>query len=340
MAQVAKRAGVSKATISHVINNTRYVSEETRQAVLNAIKELNYTPSQIARSLTVQRTFTAGLLISDVGNPFYHHVILGVEDTALAHGYSVYLFNASYDVQRSIKYLQSMIERRVDGIMLMSSRMTDEIVTEATNYGVPTVILDWNEFDMHQAGSIVFNFEEGIRKAVDHLCDLGHTRFAHVSGNLELWTAKIRRDLFLQALAERGLDPDHATVIEGDFTIEGGKRALHKLMQGPSSPTAVITVNDMTALGMLFEAANLGMVVPHDFSVIGMDDITLASQVIPSLTTIALPRYEIGKLAMMILLDLIEAPDEGEFDSMQFHRVVNTELIIRESTAPPKDLSV
>ncbi len=332
---VAKYAGVSKATVSHVINETRFVRDETRSLVLQAKEALDYRPSQIARSLSVQHTSTVGLLITDVGNPFYHPIILGVENIALAHDYSVFLFNASYDTQRSIKYIRSMVQRRVDGIILMSSRMSMEIVQESTREKVPTIVLDWNEAEYADASTVNFDFETGIRQAVAHLIKLGHRRFAHIAGNLNLWTAQIRRDLFLKSLAEYGIDPDGVAVIEGDFTIEGGRRALHQLMKRPQRPTAIFTVNDLTAIGTVFEAGQLGLSVPRDFSVIGVDDIALASQISPALTTISLSGYVIGDLCMSLLLDMIQGTNTTDGQAVSLHETIGTELIVRASTAAP-----
>ncbi len=327
---VAKLAGVSNATVSHVMNNTRFVSDGTKQIVERAVEELNYRPSQIARSLSVQRTLTIGLLISDVGNPFYYPIIQGVESVAHANNYDVYLLNAGYDQKRSVKYVRSMIERRADGIILMSSRMSMEIVGEATRHKIPTVVLDWNEVAFQDATAIHFDFERGIRQAVIHLIELGHRRFAHVAGDLSLWTARIRRDLYLKILGEYGISPATVPVVEGNFKIEGGRRALHQLMNTPAKPTAVFTVNDLTAIGLIFEAKQLGLLVPDDFSVVGVDDIGLASQITPSLTTLALPGFVIGELCVSSLLDLLSNPTQE--DSLRTH-MVEAKFILRESTA-------
>lgn len=338
LADVAKYARVSPSTVSHVINNTRFVTEETRQQVLQAISALNYYPNQVARSLIVKRTYTAGLLITDVGNPFYHRIILGVENVALANGYSVFLFNASYDQARSIKYIRSMIERRADGILLMSSRMSEDILDEATRHNIPTVVLDWNEFEVQKAGAVSFDFDNGIRQAITHLIELGHRRFAHVSGDLELWTARIRRDLFLSILAEHGVDPASVPVIEGNFQIDGGRRALHQLMDAAERPTAIFTINDLTAIGLMIEAKHLGLSVPEDFSVVGVDDIALAAEMTPALTTIAIPGYQVGEQCMTMLLDMLNRAEDDSLEHTDYRRVVKTELIVRESTAvPPND---
>lgn len=333
MRDVAKRAGVSKSTVSHVINETRFVSYETKQRVLQAIEELDYRPSKVARSLTSRRTHTVGLLISDVGNPFYHQVILGVEDVALKHDYSVFLFNASYDLERSMKYVVSMIDRQVDGALFMSSRLTKDLIAALVKHQIPAVVLDWVDVQMEGIGTLTFEFEHGIRQAVEHLLELGHTCLAHVSGPLDLWTSRARRDIFLQVLAEHGISPEQVTVVEANLDIDGGRRALRRLMHAKPVPTAIFAANDLTALGIVWEARQLGLRVPDDLSVIGLDNIELAAQITPGLTTVALPRYEIGARAMHMLLHLIEQPDGATPDT--WHDVISTHLVTRASTGAP-----
>jgi DNA-binding LacI/PurR family transcriptional regulator len=332
MSDVAERAKVSKSTVSHVINETRFVEEHTKQRVLRAIEELDYRPSRIARGLASQRTNTVGLLISDVGNPFYHQVILGVEDVALANDYSMFLFNANYDLDRSKKYIHSMLDRQVDGVMFMSSRLSVELLSELTDNQVPTVVLDWDEIRAEGVGTITVDFETGIREAVDHLIGLGHERFAHVCGPLDLWTACVRRDFFLDALAENGIDPSQVVIVEGNLRIDGGRQALIQLLEASPRPTAVFTANDLTALGVVWEAREHALRIPEDLSVVGLDDISLSAQSTPPLTTVALPCYEIGSTAMNMLLGLIHDP---QLDREGRRKLMATSLIVRQSTAAP-----
>jgi DNA-binding LacI/PurR family transcriptional regulator len=336
MADVALRAGVSKSTVSHVINNTRFVEKDTRQRVLLAIEELNYRPSAIARSLFSKQTMTAGLLISDVGNPFYHQVILGVEDVALEHNYSVFLFNASYDLDRSKKYIHSMIDRRVDGVLFMSSSMSVELAEELTKHNIPSVVLDWEDFPIQgKVGTIKVDFETGINEAVNYLVELGHKRFAHVSGPLDLWTARERRDIFLNALEMNDIDSTQCIIVEGNLRVDGGRRTLSKMLATSPFPTAVFAANDLTALGILWEARNRGLQVPKNLSIVGLDDIELTKQTTPSITTVALPRYKIGSMAMKILLDLIQSDEESQMNDGTFHRKVSTKLVVRQSATQP-----
>ena len=329
---VAKLAGVSKSTVSHVLNQTRFVEDETRQKVLGAVTDLGYRPSNIARSLVSKRTKTAGLLVSDVGNPFYHEVIHGVEEVALANGYSIFLCNTRYDLNLGIEFIRSLIEKSVDGILFMSSSMSIEMVEEVVNNQIQAVVLDWGIPQVDGlATTIRINFKEGIHQAIKYLVELGHTRIAHVSGPLNLWTAQARRDIFLDALMDNELDPNQAMIYEGNLRIDGGRRAFDQLIHTSPRPTAVFTANDLTALGMVWAARNYGVNLPEQLSIIGLDNIELASEINPTLTTVALPRNEIGKLAMQLLLDDIENPDR---QADRCHEV-STQLCIRESTTYP-----
>ncbi len=201
ISDVALRSGVSKSTVSHVINQTRFVEEPTKQKVLDAIQDLNYRPSSIARSLVYQRTDTAGLLISDVGNPFYHEVILGVEEVALSNGYSIFLCNTGYDLDRGMRFIHSLMDRLVDGILFMSSNMNIEMIQEVHKNMIEAVVLDWGGTNVSKlASTITIDFTTGICEAVQHLVSLGHKRIAYAGGPADLWTAKMRKQAFLDAI--------------------------------------------------------------------------------------------------------------------------------------------
>lgn len=337
IADVARAAEVSKSTVSRVLNDkTEYVRDETRERVLRAVDELGYRPSAVARSLVSKHTNTVSLLISDVSNPFYPEVILGVEDVALANDYHVFLCNTSYDLERGMAFVRSLVDKQVDGAMLMSSSMSDELVLELARHQIPTVVLDWQLCVVEGVvGTIAVDFEAGIHAAAEHLVALGHRRFAHVSGPLHLRTARVRRDTFLDGLARCGVDPHQVRIIEGNLHIDGGRRALAQLVSAPEQPTAVFAANDLTALGIVWAAREHGVHVPEDLSVIGLDDIRLAEQITPSLTTVALPRHEIGSMAMRMLLELIPLSLEPQSEPVR-HDVVHTHLVVRQSTARPQ----
>ncbi len=332
IADVAKVAGVSKATVSRVLSgHYDYMRDDTRTKVEEAIAKLDYRPNSIARSLTSNRTNTAAILISDVGNPFYADVIHGVEDVAFDGNYDVFLCNTKYDTERGLTFVRSLIDKRVDGIMVMSSSMSDVWLQEMRQNNVPVVIVDW---EVNAPGSVVstigVDFMSGIQRAADHLVALGHRSFVHVSGPLELRTSRNRRDAFLSGLARHGIPERAVHVIEGNLQIDGGKKAVEQIMELQQAPSAVFAANDLMAIGVVAGARANGLSVPEDLSVVGLDDIWLAEQVDPPLTTVSLPRYEIGQLAMQMLFDLMDP--SADPSPTPDHRQVASSLIIREST--------
>jgi LacI family transcriptional regulator len=333
---VAKAAGVSKATVSRVLSgNAAYMRPQTRERVLTAIEQLNYRPSSVARSLTSRRTHTAGILVSDVANPFYPEVIRGAENVALQKNYNLFLCNTSYDLDRGLTYIQSLADKQVDGLLIMSSSMSDDWIRELNERNVPAVILDW---ELQPAisgplGLIEVDFKAGITAAVEHLVGLGHRHLAHVSGPLQLRTSRLRHDAFIEAAVAMDIPQQHLTIIESNLRIEGGREALGQLLALPQQPTAVFTANDMMAMGLVRAARANGLQIPNDLSVVGLDDIWLVADMEPPLTTIALPRYEIGQLAMEMLFDLLEQKN-GPAHTV-YRKQVATHLVVRQSTAAP-----
>lgn len=326
---VAEKAGVSKATVSRVLGGSfTHIRPETKQRVEDAIQALGYRPSAVARSLSSRRTFTVGMLVSDVANPFYGDVIHGVEDTAIAAGYNVLLANTNYDAERGLALVRSLVDRRADGALVMSSSASDEWLDELVASNTPAVVLDFAGRHMPGVSTIEVDFSPGIEEAAGHLLSQGHRRFAHVAGPLNLKTSRDRRDAFLKGLAAGGVRPEDVLIATGDLTIDGGRKAWRLLSEQRRAPTAVFCANDLMALGVLSSARSDGLRVPGDLSIIGLDDIWLASQFDPPLTTVALPRYEIGALAMELLLRLLrgQEPELG---------IVATSLVIRKSTGRP-----
>jgi len=332
IADVAKMAGVSKATVSRVMNgNYGYIKDDTREKVLDAISKLGYRPSSVARSLTSKRTQTAGILVSDVGNPFYANVIHGVENIAFGHSYNLFLCNINYDEERGMDIVRSLIDKGVDGIFVMSSSVSNEWIRELIKNNVPSVILDWQvTIDDPRVAEIKVDYDAGIKQAVEHLIELGHQRFAHISGPLSLKTARDRKNAFEYHLAENGVDEDQIVIVEGDLKIEGGRKALPEILASPVKPTTIFAANDMMALGVLGASHRANIRIPEDISLVGLDDTWLAAQMDPPLTTVALPNHHIGELAMETLLKIMERSKD---DSEQIKEVVSTELIIRETTA-------
>jgi len=331
---VARLAGVSTTTVSHVVNNTRFVETDTRDKVLSAITRLRFRPNHIARSLAVRRSFSVGLIISDVANPYYNNVIKGVEAVALANKYTIYLFNANYDVPRSLDFIDSIVSRMVDGVMVMTSRIEQPLIDEILACDLPAVLSDYDGKSSSNIGIVSIDFEHGIREMVAHLLGLGHRTFAYVSGDSNMRTSTIRWDIFVKVLAENGIPAADVHLCRGNFRIDGGRRALHEALAADPKPTALFAVNDMSAIGLLLEAQETGLSVPRDLSIVGVDNIDLGKEISPHLTTIAIPGHDLGKRSMGMLMEIINANRTGDAqDAARFHEVIQTELIVRGTTA-------
>jgi LacI family transcriptional regulator len=328
IADVAREAATSKATVSRVLNGEiRYVRPEVRERVASAIARLGYRPSALARSLVSRRTHTIGLLVSDIANPFYPEVVRGVESAALANGLSVFLGNTAYDLERGLGLVRSFADRQVDGVILMSSQLSEGLVDELVARQVPTVVVDWPVSGAPDlVRQIEIDYATGIAAAAQHLVALGHRRFAHVGGPPDLPTSSRRRDAFASALAALGFPPEALAVVTGDLRIAGGRQALEAILALPEHPTAVFAANDLSAIGLVWAARDRGLRVPEDLSVVGLDDIQLAAEIDPPLTTVALPRCALGELAVRLLF---ASPDDAIRPT-----TIATSLVIRRSTAP------
>lgn len=336
IADVAREAGVSKATVSRVLSgNYTHMRAATREKVERAIRDLSFRPSSVARSLTSKRTHTVGVIVSDVGNPFYPDVLRGVEDVGLENGYNAFVCSSNYDAQRGLTFIELLLDKAVDGVLIMSSSASPEWIEALAQHDVPVVVLDWDHAQGARVSAISVDFVSGESEAAHYLYHLGHRHFAHVSGPLRLQTSRDRRDAFVNALLGLGVPAEQIAVVEGNMLIEGGRQAFRQLLMRAQRPTAVFAANDLMAMGLLAEARAANFEVPRALSVVGLDDIWMASQTDPPLTTVALPRYEIGSLAMNILMQMLQEADSGEPNTQNVS--VSTHLIVRESTGPAPD---
>ncbi len=327
--EVAREARVSTATVSHVINNTRYVSEEVRARVMLAIEQCRYYPNAHARSLASGRSKVIGLVISDIANPFFPELVKAIEEAAFERGYDIFLSNTNYDPERTSHYVQRFIERKVAGVAVMTSEMKKELIDELSHRKVPVVFLDVGEAGM-QMSNLRVDYEEGIEQAILHLVALGHRRIAYISGKVDIRSSRRRLEAFQKTM--RQLFPDVPELIfYGNFKIEGGQRAANEILATgvDNLPTAVIAANDLTAIGAISQFESAGLNVPRDISVVGFDDIDFAALTRPALTTISLPRNELGRRAVEMLIRILENPEERGVEIR-----IPTNLVIRQSTAP------
>jgi len=324
---VAALAGVSTATVSHVINKTRFVEEETKRKVLSAIASVGYIPNVHARNLASGSSRTLGLIISDITNPFFPELIKSIQATALEPGYEVVIANTDYQAEHDISCVQRLLELRVSGVMVMTTEWDDAASQRLEQAGVATVFLDIGKVGPH-VSNIRIDYATGIRQAVEHLLELGHRSIAFIGGPEHLVSAELRRAAFATVMNKHkpSLQTD-AIFCEGDFKLESGQRAVQKLLAGGRRPTAIMAANDMMAVGALRELKRAGLRVPADVSLIGYDDIWLASLTDPPLTTIAIPRVQIGQAAVESVLATASSEQPGGREIR-----IATELVVREST--------
>ncbi len=327
---VARVAGVSTATVSHVINNTRFVSEEVRARVLEAVEQCGYYPNAHARSLASGRSHVLGLVVSDISNPFFPELIKSIETAAFERGYNVILLNTNYDPERAAEYVRRLSELKTAGVALMTSELDSELFQEITRRQV-SVVFDSTDLAGERMSNICVDYAAGINEAVRHLVSLGHRRIAHIAGASRIPSGVIRRDAFLDFMKRHLPDEPAPAVYEGDFRLDGGRRAASEILAGKELPTAVIAANDMMALGAMREFRKAGLSIPGDISVVGFDDIAFAALAEPPLTTVCSPRVEIGRRVVEALVTLIERPEQRGTELR-----IPTHLITRDSTAPPR----
>jgi len=312
------------------MNGTRFVSETTAARVTAAISELHYQPNKIARSLRQKQTHTIGLLIPDNINPFFAEVARGIEDISFSQGYSVILCNSDSNLEKELCYIDVLLERQVDGIILVSAGLDSRQISNLCDQGKPLVVVD-RDITGIEVDWVLSNNRGGSYTAVCHLLKLGHRRIGSVSGPSELTPSEDRVAGYRQALSESELLWNKSLIVRGDFQARGGYHAAEKLLSRPEPPTAVFVCNDMMALGVMTRALEFGYQIPESLSVVGFDDIELASYHEPKLTTVAQPKYQMGTVATEMLLQRM---GDGGFPRRR--RVLLTKLIIRNSTAKPK----
>lgn len=324
---VARAARVSVTTVSHVVNKTRFVSEEGRNRVEQAIRELGYVPSAVARSLQRSATNTLGMLIPNSSNPYFAEIVRGIEDRCFGAGYNLVLCNTDDEPRRQGMVLQVLAERRVDGLIVVSSGEDPALPELLAGLRMPTVMVD-REIDTLPCDLVETAHMQGALLAVQHLTALGHRRIACIGGPAGVATADQRAEGWRMALAGLGLS-SAGLLQPGDFTSEGGYAAMHAILRQTPRPSAVFVANDLMAIGALCAAHECGVAVPDELSLVGFDDIELARFACPPLTTVAQPKQRIAAMAVDMLLERIEGRRQ---DARKV--VLQPELRVRASTAP------
>ena len=329
ISEIARRANVSTATVSRTINQSGAVKSDTARKVWRAIDELKYYPNSHARTLVSGRSRLLGLIVSDITNPFFPELVRSFELLAVHQQYDLLLTSTDYQTARMTVCLRRMLERKVDGVAIMTSEMDVGLIKELSRRGVPLVFMDVSQVGPRMS-HVSIDYGGGIRQAVDHVVALGHKRVAFISGPLDLHSARTRRQAFLEGMRAHRLKPDRRFVREGMHTAEGGQQAMAALLRLSPRPTAVVASNDWTAIGALHAIDAAGLRVPEDISLAGFDDIPLVSYTNPALTSVRMSAADVGATAFNALFSLIGG-DRLEGDTYQ----VATKLIVRESTAKP-----
>jgi DNA-binding LacI/PurR family transcriptional regulator len=328
--EVARLAKVSTATVSRTINGSDKVTAETAERVRRAIETLKYYPNTNARALGSGRSSLYGLIISDITNPFFPELVKSFEDVAVQFGQEVLIANTNYDPHRMEVCVSRMLQRKVDGVAIMTSEMDEHLIDEMSSRRIPLVFLD-TAAPQNGISNITIDYASGIDAAVEHLSALGHKAIGFISGPMTLTSARLRRKAFCRSMKNKGLKIDEDLIEEGNHRMDGGHEAMALLLDKKVRPTAVLTSNDMMAIGAMGAVFERGLKVPHDISLIGFDDIELSAFTQPALTTVRLPRQEIAKIAFRALYNTRHnATAKGSEFTIQ------PILIERKSTGPVK----
>ena len=323
---VARLAGVSTTTVSHVMNKTRFVAENTTKKVAAAVDELNYAPSAVARSLKSNSTRTIGMLVTKSTNLFFAQVIHGVEEFCYTQGYSLILCNTDGNISKLHDYLRMLTEKRVDGLLIMCSDLHPKNVDLLQkNKDLPLLIMDWGTQDL-TTDCIQDNAKEGGYIATQHFIENGHTKIACITGPLEKRTCQMRLEGFRMALEEAGIKENSDWVIEADFECESAVKAALQLLEQKERPTAVFCFNDTMALAAISAFRGAGLKIPQDISIIGYDNIEIAPFFSPPLTTVHQPKNRLGQTAVKLLLERI-----ANKESQQKIYELKPELVSRHS---------
>ena len=323
--EVAKRAGVSTATVSRVLNKSQVVRKSTRQRVMKVVSELNYHPNLHARSLAKGASRTVGMIASNLQNPFFFDIFRALETDAQAHGFEVVVANTDYDSEHLVRCVRLMIGRRVAGLAVIVSEMDPQLIVELAASKLRVVF-----YDVGTAGrsmsNIRVNYRRGIERVVEYLHSLGHRRLAFVGHHAALGPMSEREKAFVETVSKYSPGTEWRTVANED-SFAGGQNAARELLSSEFRPTALICVNDVMAFGVLREVREHGLRVPEDISVTGFDNIKLAEFSYPSLTTLHIPRDRIGHLAFGMLV-----PESARGTSPGREIVIEPELVLRDST--------
>lgn len=326
---VAKHAGVSTTTVSHVINKTRFVAEPTAERVWQTINQLNYSPSAVARSLKVKQTHTLGLLSTSVEAPYWAEIIEAIEKKCYQHGYTLILANVHNDIEKQRAYLSMLAQKRVDGLLVMCAEYPNALLKMLEGYRtIPMVVLDWAKSQGDFTDTILDNAFQGGYLAGNYLVKRGHRDIGCIPGQIARNTGGGRLEGFKQALRDAKIAVNTQWFVQGDFESESGYQAMKTILAQPTLPTAVFCGGDAMAMGAMCAIDEHGLKVPDNISIIGYDNLRNARYFTPALTTVHQPKTELGERALEMLLDRI-VNKRGNPQTIEIH----PNLVERRSVA-------
>ena len=332
---VAKRAGVAPITVSRCINNSGYCSPEVRARIEAAVAELGFVPNRLATGLRSKRTNTLALVLTDITNPFFTTIARGVEDIASEAGFTVIFCNTDESLAKEQKYLQMLLEKRVDGILLVPALNGIDSVNLIKKQGTPIVVIDRRLPDL-QTDVVRCDSEGGAHDLTHLLISLGHRDIAILNGPRGVSTAKDRLAGYRRALAEAGIPKNKEYELFGAFTQESGFDMAHHVMEEAEKPTAIFAANNFIAFGAIKALQEMNLRVPEDIAVVGFDDLPASLVTFPFLTVAAQPAYEMGKKAIEILLDRLDGKMPDQFQEV----VLPAEIVVRKSSGEVRKHSI
>ncbi|WP_432664284.1 LacI family DNA-binding transcriptional regulator [Wukongibacter baidiensis] len=328
--EIAKMAGVSTATVSKILNKKdKNISDATRQRVLDIVKEHNYIPNTIARSLVTRQTKTIGLVIPDIANPFFPELARGAEDKANESGYNIIFCNTDDNIEKEEKYINMLVEKMIDGIIFTQSAKRTMGFGNLNLGSTPIVLIDRDMELEGVVGKVLVDNFTGAYEGVKYLINEGYKKIAFITGALTTDTSVSRLNGYKEALEDSGILYDDDYVLAGEYRSEWGFKATEQLIDRKIDFDAVFCGNDLIALSVIKALKNYGKSIPEDVGVLGFDDIYMSKFIEPELSTIRQPNYKMGYKAVEILINILENPAEKNIEKKL---ILNTELIIRKST--------
>jgi LacI family transcriptional regulator len=326
MREVAKRAGVSPATVSRVLNKTHYIAEETERRVLEVVGQMKYFKNVHARRLATGQSDLFGLVISEIANPYFPEVIRGFQAAAWDRGFDVLLCNTQYNLDRTKTILQKLRESDVRGVAIMTSSIDKSMTSELISAGIGVVFCNLGPAEK-LVSTISIDYPRGISQAIEHAVELGHRRAAIIAGPEDNRTAVMIKEALVTGLKQRGLVP--SLVINSTYQVNSGASAVRAILSAEEKPTVIFCGSDLIAMGAMSTLEQAGIEVPGDISVVGIDDIAFAFLARPPLTTIRVPREQVGVVGFEALDKMLKLKRRRGCD-----HYVETELVVRSSTGP------